>query len=274
MRLADLPPRDARPLLAEERAALLALFGDLDPADWSLASPCPGWSVQDVVAHVLGEDLGLLARERDGHDGGLIPPGLGYRAFVAALNGANQRWVEAARRLSPVQLREQLAASGRELIEHFAGADLAAPASVAWAGPAPVPKWFDIARHHTERWVHQQQVREAVGRPGLDGHVGAVLRTFVWALPATPPGPPGAERGTEVGFSVTGRGGGDWAVVATGDGWELEQRAPVEPAAAISLPSDAAWRMFTDALDDLSVVEITGDAELARPFLQARAIIV
>lgn len=272
MRLTDAPPWDARPLMSEERDALLGLLRGLARDAWASPTPCPGWSVQDVVAHVLGEDLGLLARARDGHDGVRIPAGLPYRAFVGALNDANQRWVEAARRLSPRQLVDLLSRTGDELAEHLAGVDMKAPASVVWTGPDPVPAWFDVARHYTERWVHQQQVREAVGRPGLDGdrEVGAVLRTFVWALASVPPAEPGAE----VGFSVTGQGGGEWALASTGAGWELVAGAPRAPDAVIRLSAGHAWRLFTDALEDLSVIEITGNLELARSFLDARAIIV
>ncbi len=272
VRLSEVPPRDVRPLLVEERAALLDLLGGLDATDWDRPSPCPGWSVQDVVAHVLGEDLGLLARGRDEHTCGEIPPQSTYRGLVDALNASNQQWVAAARRLSPRQLRTLLATSGEELAAHFAAADLTAPASVAWMGPEPVPAWLDIARHYTERWVHQQQVRAAVGRPGLDGdrHLGAVLRTFVWALATVPPAPPG----TEVGFSVTGPGGGDWTLRAGPVSWDLEEGAPRVSTATVSLPSDAAWRLFTDALRDESSIAMSGDPELAGRLVQARAIIV
>lgn len=272
MRLTDAPPWDARPLMSEERDALLGLLRGLAPDAWASPTPCPGWSVQDVVAHVLGEDLGLLARARDGHDGVRIPTGLPYRAFVGALNDANQRWVEAARRLSPRQLIDLLLRTGDELAEHLAGVDMKAPASVVWTGPDPVPAWFDVARHYTERWVHQQQVREAVGRPGLDGdrEVGAVLRTFVWALASVPPAEPGAE----VGFSVTGPGGGEWTVTAGTARWELQEGAAPAPAASIRMSSDVAWRLFTDALPDQSGISIAGDEGLARRFMTARAIIV
>lgn len=29
--------------------------------------------------------------------------------------------------------------------------------------------WLDAAREYTEFWVHQQQIRDATGRPGADG---------------------------------------------------------------------------------------------------------
>jgi len=36
-----------------ERAALAATLAELDPAEWSHATLCPGWTVHDVAAHVI-----------------------------------------------------------------------------------------------------------------------------------------------------------------------------------------------------------------------------
>ena len=52
-------------LATAERQDLLALLESLTPADWRTPSLCAGWSVQDVVAHVLSYDeLGLLQLAR------------------------------------------------------------------------------------------------------------------------------------------------------------------------------------------------------------------
>ena len=46
--------------------------------------------------------------------------------------------------------------------------------------------WFDVARELTERWHHQQQIRDAVGRPPLyERYLAPVIDTFVRALPYT-----------------------------------------------------------------------------------------
>ncbi|MFD5858462.1 hypothetical protein [Streptomyces chartreusis] len=60
------PPIDARPLFVPEHAALIATLRGLTPDDWGREA-VPGWSVRDVVAHVLGDCYGRLARHRDGH---------------------------------------------------------------------------------------------------------------------------------------------------------------------------------------------------------------
>jgi uncharacterized protein (TIGR03083 family) len=56
---------DARPLMHTVRARLDALVADLDDADWRRATVCPGWDVADLVAHIVGADLGRLSRTHD-----------------------------------------------------------------------------------------------------------------------------------------------------------------------------------------------------------------
>jgi hypothetical protein len=38
-------------------------------------------------------------------------------------------------------------------------------AQVSWAGTSPVPVWLDQARELSERWIHRQQLLQALGRP-------------------------------------------------------------------------------------------------------------
>src|SRR5260370_38358657 len=81
-----------------------------------------------------------------------------------------------------------LSLTGEETYQLFSSLDLyAIGESVSWAGPDPAPVWLDVAREYTERRVHQQQIRDAVGRPGLKEQrfFAPVLATFVRALPHT-----------------------------------------------------------------------------------------
>ena len=41
------------PMLAAERSALAGYLATLSDADWRCASPCTGWTVRDLVAHVV-----------------------------------------------------------------------------------------------------------------------------------------------------------------------------------------------------------------------------
>jgi hypothetical protein len=61
------PPWDYPGLFLAERARLRELLAGFGPADWDRPSPCPGWTVLGLCSHLVGDDLGILARHRDGH---------------------------------------------------------------------------------------------------------------------------------------------------------------------------------------------------------------
>ena len=83
------------------------VLGGLSRADWERPTVCPGWNVMDVVAHVLGDDLGRLARTRDGCLG--TAPSAPGESLLAFVDRINDEWVVAARRLSPRRLVDLLA---------------------------------------------------------------------------------------------------------------------------------------------------------------------
>ena len=202
-------------LFPPERASLIELLSSLDEEQWQAPTVCPGWLVKDVALHLLGDDIGLLSRRRDG----VVPADApsqpaGWQELVAFLDGLNQTWVEATRRISPRLLRELLAFTGEATWRYLASLDpLAREARVAWVGLDPVANWLDVAREYTERWTHQQQIRDAVGLPGLKepAFQAPVLATFVHALPRAFAGAL-APAGTTVEVAVGGDGGGCWVL--------------------------------------------------------------
>ncbi|MEX3645197.1 maleylpyruvate isomerase N-terminal domain-containing protein, partial [Mycolicibacterium porcinum] len=48
---------DVRQLFPVERQALLTMLESLQPADWARPTVCPGWTVHDIVAHILNDYL-------------------------------------------------------------------------------------------------------------------------------------------------------------------------------------------------------------------------
>src|SRR5205085_5325290 len=93
---------------------------------------------------------------------------VGAEGLVAALNRWNEEWVAALRRLStPLQI-DLLAFTAPAIVAFFATLDPhAIGGTVSWAGPAPLPVWLDTAREYTERWLHQQQIRDALAAPPI-----------------------------------------------------------------------------------------------------------
>lgn len=168
--------------------ALLTLLRTLSDEDWRKPTVARLWTVKDIVAHLLDTEIRRLALQRDG----LTPlepetPIASYRDLIAFLNQLNADWVKAARRISPALLIDFLASTGPQVYDFLKTLDPFAPAlfPVAWAGEETSPNWFDIAREYTEQWHHQQQIRDAVGAPGLTMRpwLHPVLDTFVRGLP-------------------------------------------------------------------------------------------
>ena len=262
-------------LFAPDRAALIDLLTNLSEKDWQRPTACPGWSVRDVATHLLGVDLGNLSIRRDGFRGLSPGPGEGTVAFV---NRINDEWMRAGQRLSPRVLRELLAVVGPPLFTYFASLDpFAIGSGVSWAGLDQAPVWLDIAREYTERWHHQQHIRDAVGRPGQTAprFLQPILATFAYALPRAFQDVP-APSGTTVQLRVTGEAGGDWTVQRERDQWKLYLGAPENPTARVSLDARTAWRLYTRGVSSeeaRAVATLEGDKSLAEPVFHAVAII-
>ena len=259
------------------RTHLAALLTDLSETDWARPTAAAQWSVKDAAAHLLGGDIGILSRSRDGFH----PPGTviaTHSELIDLVNSLNREWVLAARRMSPLLLRELLAFTGPQVEAYFSSLDPCAMGGpVTWAGPAPAPVWLDIAREFTERWHHQQQIRDATGHPPLyDPYfLSPVLDAFVRALPHSFRHT-SARDGTVLRFEISGTAGNVWFLVRIGQTWELALESEVEPAADVVLPQDTAWRMFTKGIDSEragALAVIRGDPALVPSIFKTVAVI-
>ena len=175
-----------------ERARLIALLGGLDDEQWALPTECPAYSVKGIATHILGDDLSLLSRQRDGAVQGLLliaerMPGADFREL---LDGFNDQWVEAARFLSTPLLLLLLDLVGQWTHRYYRDIDPNTPGEPVPLFGVPFgessPFWHAIAREYLERWAHHSQIRRALGlgsladSPFLDvGH--AIIATVAGA---------------------------------------------------------------------------------------------
>jgi len=264
-------------LFPEVRAELLALLSGLTAEEWARPTVCAGWSVKDIALHLLSGDIGVLSRRRDAY----TPPGKPIESWadlVALINRLNEAWTAATRRLSPRVLCDLLAWAGPQVEEYFASLDPhAIGVPVDWAGVEPAPNWLDLVREYTERWHHQQQIRDAVGRPGLKQRrfFAPVLAAFVHALPRTYRDVPAAD-GTTVQITIAGEAGGEWFLVREGSAWNLYVEGAPLPAACVTLDAEDAWRLFTKGLrpeEARARAVLAGDSHLAGKMLETIAIL-
>jgi uncharacterized protein (TIGR03083 family) len=256
----------------------MTLLRGLDRRAWFRPTACSLWSVKDIAAHLLDGHLRRLSFGRDGLDAAPATPISSYPDLVAYLNRLNAEWTSANRRLSPQVLIDLLDFTSGQIHAFFRSLDPHSPAlfSVAWAGDEVSPNWFDIAREYTERWLHQQQIREAVGAPGLTarGWLHPTLDVFMRALPFSYREVE-AQPGSSVRFEIRGEAGGVWTLARDAQGWALYVGASATSDAQVSLDQETAWKLFSKGLDRDSGkrrIRIEGERRLGQPVLDALAV--
>jgi uncharacterized protein (TIGR03083 family) len=264
-------------LYPEILTALVKLLSSLSAEEWQKPTVCAGWSVKDVALHLLGGEIGNLSRRRDDHTQQSASIN-NWEELVTFINDWNQGWVKTTQCISPQLLIDLLEFTGVHLCNYFRSLDpYALGGSVSWAGPERAPVWLDLAREYTERWHHQQHIRDAVSKPGLKEprYMAPVLSAFVWALPRAFRSTRAVEN-TAVTLTITGASGGQWSVLCVGQEWKLYQGAPDCPDAQVVLDQDIAWRLFTRGLAPSVArehVSLSGDQALGLQVLEMVSII-
>lgn len=272
-------PVDVLPVMEQERAEFVRLLESLSVEEAGTPTVCDGWSVGDIAVHLLGDDLSFLARNRDRAQSSSGDRLDDWDALVGGLDEINQRWVSAGRFLSTRLIAELLETTGRLVSEFLNEVDSKASGEVvSWAGPDPAPWWLVGAREFTERWVHHQQIRDALGRPGLNGpsFVAPILATAMHGVrPAYVE--VDAPEETTVAIDVTGRAGFSWAVRRDAEGWKLYEGLSREATTRLTLDQDSAWRFLmrmATVAETKKKVAVEGDPAYAEPFFNAVSAIV
>jgi uncharacterized protein (TIGR03083 family) len=274
-----LPPVSAAHLLREVDEALIPLLRSLEADDWD--KPAVGsWAVRDVAAHLLDGALRRLSLDRDRHRPPPTDHDLAdYQGLVGFLNELNATWVAAAGRLSPQVITDLLAHIDPQVADYLESLDPNDTAAfpVSWAGEDESRVWMDVAREFTERWHHQQQIRETVGVPSLDErrYIEPLLETFARALPRAYDSLQASD-GSTILIEITDFDGLAWVLYRADGSWQLGQpTSELEADASIRLPSDIAWRLFIKAISGeaaMDYAELAGEARLTGPFFEALAV--
>jgi len=253
-------------LLESVWTSITGLCGGLTDDEWATPTRCPGWTVKDQMAHMIGTERMLLGEQ---------PPDAraGLKALPHVKNdiGAfNEAWVEALR-----------SRSGDEVLGEFRSVtarrldDLRAMTEEDWnkegftpEGPGPYRKFMSIRAF--DCWIHEQDIREAVSRrvdlvgPLADLAMAKLRDGMAYVVGKKA----GAPQGSTIVFSVGGPAGFDLAIGVDGRAGPLD-RVPAEPTVTLRMGDRAfvglaCGRVSADGLPAEENVAIEGDEALGR----------
>ena len=250
-------------------ADFIDLVTPLSQAEWDAPTALPGWSVGDIVAHV-GWIEGMLIGEFDPPhepDWSALPHAVtDFGKLTEVPVDLRRSWTREA---VLIELADRIS---RRTAELESGARDASVEVMGPLGPAPLGR---VLRMRTlDTWVHEQDIRDALDRPGHLDTLGAQATASqllpglgkVWAKLA------GAQPGQVLDVRITGPGIEGGAIVTVGDDGRarmvgddlLDQAGAADVTLTMSWPAYLALSCGRgDAQPWRAQVGVSGDAELA-----------
>jgi uncharacterized protein (TIGR03083 family) len=252
-------------LLRSQFKSLDYLGSSLTPKEWHSPASLPGWVVFDVYAHIIGTELML-----DGRDVPAVAVDVSALDHVRNEIGVlNETWIESLSYLSPGDMLERFRRvttsrlrSLEAMTQREFDADCQTPAGPASFGRFMQMRVFDC-------WMHEQDIREGLGRPGHESGpcARAAVDEVVRAMGLIVGKKAGAPPGSSVTIELTGP-------VRQTIHVSVDQRAEVVDAltgpasATVSMSSILFMRLAGGRQASLSSrhggIDLSGDLDLAR----------
>jgi len=262
---------EARNALGETWGALAGVCSQLSETEWALPTECPGWDVKDQLSHLIGIERAIMGEPVPEWSG---PLGEHVKNDFAA---TNERFVAVRRALpGPSVLAEFVEVTTNRL------AQLDELTEEAWAavgyspmGEVPYAEFMTVRVF--DSWVHEEDVRRALDRPGGDGNAASAISLghIQRAMPFVVGKKAGCADGTAVRFEVTGPGHDARAFTIAVEGGRARPAGDeVAPTVTLSLSNIDFMRLgcgrTTSArLQAAGAVGVVGDDPAGRSVLGA-----
>ena len=212
-----------------------ALLAGLTDEQWQAPTGLPGWTVHDVVAHIVGTETMLSGQPVPDSDAGKADH---VRNEIGAMN---ERWVDHLRSRSP----QEMLATFRETMAQRRAA-LTAMSDDEWntvtltpAGPDSYGRFMRVRVF--DCWMHEHDIRDAVSAPAPDvAYGGADARLAL------------DEMASSMGFVVAKKGGAP-------DGSRVELNLTGPLARTIRVAIDGRAAVVDDFGDQQPTAAITVD---------------
>ena len=245
---------------------VIQLGRDLSADDFLGGTDLPEWSVQDIYAHLAALEAALAGAPDDAAAMSMMKSAVITPSFT-------EIGVDARRGIPADAVIDELATHVETRQRGLSADPPADPEALATGLSDGLSwDWRTLLRNRAvDMWVHEQDIRRAVGRPGnLDGSGARVaVTTFAQAMPYVIGKRVGAPPGTIVAWNVTGDAGFSASIGVGDDGRARELEVPSDsPAVELALSAEAFAILGAGRRDRRAVdVKTSGDAELAGEIL-------
>ena len=251
------------PVLIDEFDALSDLCSRFTEDDWSAPTCLPGWTVKDVMSHIVGTESMLLGEQA---------PSIELPAYDHVKNPTaqfNEAWVESLRALPGAKVLDRfrdVTAKRTEALRSMTQADFDAP---SWTPVDPEETYGRFMRiRHFDCFLHELDIRAAVGAADREdpAHVEVAVREPLTALGYIVGKKAALPSGTTARIRLTGPVNEVHNVVVDGRAKVVDQ-LDGEPTTGISLPALLFLRLAGGRVEPLphvgDSITFEGDTELA-----------
>ena len=236
---------------------------------------CPGWSVRDVLSHLVGFELML--------EGAPVPrfddPWPDY--VRNPIGEVNEAFVAAYRRRPGIEVLNHFREVSRRSINRLRELDSPAWDRIGWSPEGERPYHRFQETRVVDSWIHLQDIRDALLQPADDHGAGEeiVVNRFEAALPYVVGKKMRAPEGTLVQVNLSGRLGRT-VQLAMIDGRALAVESTNRaPTLEITTPVALFWRRAAGRISGsaflaASATEVRGDRTLAQAFADGLRIMI
>ncbi len=261
----------ARAALEETWGGLAEVSYELSETEWALPTECPGWDVKDQLSHLIAIERTLMGEAAPEWDG---PVGDHVKNDFARTNEA---WIAVRRARPGPAVRAELVEVTGQRLDQLAGLSEEEWAAVGWSpvGQRPQAEFMEVRVF--DSWVHEQDVRRALDRPGGSGNRASALSLdrvegamgFVVGKQA------GCPDGTAVRFDVDGPGHDARAfTIGVASGRARAVGDDVSPTATLSMSGIDFMRLGCGRTTAAQVqaaggIGVDGDAAVGQSVLDA-----
>ncbi|MGA7835333.1 MAG: maleylpyruvate isomerase family mycothiol-dependent enzyme [Acidimicrobiales bacterium] len=247
-----------------------------EPEAYDAQTPCPGWTVRDVVSHLLGFELMNRGELSPRHHEGLWPSHV-----KNPIGEINESMVETYRAWPGIEVLDLFRTTANRSIEHLRSLDDEAWEKVGWSPEGERPFHRFQETRVLDSWIHLQDIRDALLEPSDDHGPGEeiVVNRFESALPYVIGKKAGAKDGTLVRINLSGRLARSILIGVENGRAKALERSGDTPTMELTTPVAIFWRraagrISADAFLRASATDVRGDEKLARAFSEALAIMI